>query len=130
VTATAFRFSADLGKLYENLVAITLQKERLAGGLEYYFWKSPRQEEVDFVVKLGLQVTELSQVCVNLDDPKTKEREVRALLKASKELKCKNLLILIERTDADEEAAWHDLHGTIRILPLWKWLDREAREIS
>jgi predicted AAA+ superfamily ATPase len=122
VTSTSFRFSSDIGKLYENIVAITLRKRELDGKLEFYFWKGPRQEEVDFVVKEGLRVSQLIQVCRDVEDPKTKNREVRSLLKASEELKCKNLLLLTETAEHEEDASWFGVRGKIRFVPLWKWL--------
>jgi hypothetical protein len=122
VTSASFRFSADLGKLYENLVAVALRKQEMDGKLEVYFWRSPRQEEVDFVVKQGLHVTQLIQVCLNVEDPRTKDREVRALLKASRELNCGNLLVLTDTAEGEEEASWFGLRGMVRFLPLWKWL--------
>jgi len=126
VTATAFRFSSGLGRLYENLVAIALRKQELDGRLELYFWKGHQHEEVDFVVKEGLRVTQLLQVCTNVDDPKTRDREVRGLLKASDALKCKELFVLTEAAEGEEEASWFGLRGRIRFVPLWKWL-AEAR---
>lgn len=122
VTSSSFRVSPDRGKLYENLVAIVLRKRELEGGLQCFYWQNPQQEEVDFVVKEGTRVTRLMQVCLAVDDPKTKAREVRALLKASEELRCKNLLILTESTEGTEEASWFGLRGTVRFAPLWKWL--------
>lgn len=126
VSSTSFRFSSDLGKLYENLVAVDLRKTQLEGGLEFYFWKSPQQEEVDFVIKQGLRITELIQVCVDTTGSKTRDREIRALLKASRALNCDNMLILTENVERDEEARWHDLQGKIRFVPLWKWFRRET----
>jgi len=126
VTATSFRFSSGLGRLYENLVAIALNRQQLDGRLECYFWRGPQHEEVDFVVKQGLRVTQLLQVCANVEDPKTREREVRALLKASAALKCTELVVLTETEDREEDASWFALRGRIRFVPLWKWLS-EAR---
>ena len=122
VTATSFRFSASLGRLYENLVAIALRKQELDGRLEFYFWKGPQHEEVDFVVKRGLQVTQLLQVCSDVEDVRTRAREVRALLKASEALRCKELIVLTETADREEEASWFGLRGRIRFVPLWRWL--------
>ena len=48
----------------------------------------------------------LTQVCLDVDDPKTKARGVRALLNASSELKCKNLLMLTESTEGKEKVSW------------------------
>lgn len=122
VTSTSFRFSLDMGKLYENLVAITLRKREIEGKLECFYWQGAQQEEVDFVVKEGMHVTQLIQVCINIDDPKTKARELRALLKASVELNCKNLLVLTESVEGEEETSWFGLRGTVRFLPLRHWL--------
>lgn len=122
ITSASFRFSSNTGKLYENIVAIELQKRALAGALEYYYWQNPQQEEVDLVVKEGRNVEQLIQVCLNIDDPKTKSREVRALMKASEELNCKELLILTDSTDGQETTSWFGRKATIRYLPVWKWL--------
>ncbi|MCK4492274.1 MAG: ATP-binding protein, partial [Candidatus Altiarchaeales archaeon] len=104
VYAKAFRFSPDIGRLYENAVAIELKKLEINGVADIYFWKNPQQEEVDFVVKKGLKVDQLIQVCYDINDVKTKEREIRALLKASKELRCKNLQVITEDYEAEEQA--------------------------
>ena len=56
---------------------------------KYENWKNPQQEEVDFVVRKSLKVKELVHVCYEFSNLKTREREIRALLKASKELKCR-----------------------------------------
>jgi len=58
------------------------------------------------------------QVCQNLDDLSTKEREVSALIKASKELKCKNLLVITDDYEAEEKTYGRK----ISYVPLWKWL--------
>ncbi len=47
-----------------------------------YYWKSDQHEEVDFVVKQGVKVDRLIQVCYDTENIKTKNREVRALLRA------------------------------------------------
>lgn len=120
--AMGFRFSEDSGRLYENLVAIALWKQVLKHSAEVFFWKNAQNEEVDFVVKEGLQVKTLIQVCQRTDDPKTLDREVRALLKAGQELKCGNLLVLTEDREATERIEWFGIAGEIRFVPLWKWL--------
>ena len=108
VTSASFRLSSDAGKLYENIIAIDLQKCAVEGALECYYWQGAQQEEVDFVVKQGTKVLQLIQVCLNLDDPKTKSREVRALVKAPEELKCMDLLIPygFERRARNDVLVW------------------------
>ena len=122
VTSSSFRLSPDRGKLGENLAAIALRKRELEGLLHCFYWQNAQQEEVDFVVKEGLHVTQLIQVCMDVSDPRTKAREVRALLKASAELKCENLLVLTESVEGTDEVSWFGMQGSVRFVPLWKWL--------
>jgi len=122
IKAKAFRISSDTGRRYENIVAIELKKLESNGVIRAYYWKSPQQEEVDFVIKQGMKVKQLIQVCYDIEDVKAKEREVRALLKASKELKCKNLIVITEDKESYEEASWFGVKKKIRFVPLWKWL--------
>ncbi len=73
---------------------------------------------MDFAVRQGQNIRQLMQVCYSLEDEKTKKRELRALAKASKELKCKNLLVITWDYDGTEK-----IDGkTILCVPLWKWL--------
>jgi len=122
VTSSSFRISADRGKLWENLVAIALKKRSLSENVEIFFWKSARGEEVDFVVKKGLIIEQLIQVCCDPSHPKTREREIRALLKASAELHCDDLMVLTENEETQEQVSWYGHSGLVRFVPLWKWL--------
>jgi len=63
---------------------------------EVYYWKNQQQKEVDFVIKKGSQVEQLVQVCYSLKNLEMINREIRALIKAGKELRCKNLLIITD----------------------------------
>ena len=122
IQAKSFKASSDLGKLYENLVASKLKKQEVDEKLRFYYWKNQQQEEVDFVIKEGLKVKQLIQVCFNIKDLENKNREIRALIKAGKELKCNNLLIITEDTEKEEKAEWFGDKATIKFIPLWKWL--------
>ncbi len=122
IKAKAFAASQNIGKLYENLVASELKKTAQRSGTQTYYWKNNQQEEVDFVLKKDSKVVELIQVCYSLENVKTEEREIRALLKAGKELKCKNLTLLNAEREKIEEKEWFGTKGTIKFIPLWKWL--------
>ncbi|MDO8508931.1 MAG: ATP-binding protein [Nanoarchaeota archaeon] len=122
IQAKAFKLSPDFGKLYENVVACKLKKEEIDGKLKFYYWKNQQQEEVDFIIQEGLKVKQLIQVCFNIGDLETKNREIRALIKASKELKCNNLLIITEDTENEEKVEWFGDKADIKYIPLWKWL--------
>ena len=122
ISSKAFVSSPNFGKLYENIVAIELKKKEMKGEIDFYYWKNIQQEEVDFAVKEGLKITSLIQVCFDVSDIKTKDREVRALLKAGDELKCKNLIILTENYEAEKNEEWFGSKGKIKYIPLWKWM--------
>jgi hypothetical protein len=124
VAAKAFRVSENRGKLYENLVAIELWRLQQRNEASVWYWKNAQQEEVDFVVQHQNRITAIIQVCADLQDERTLSREIRALLKASRELRCNNLLVLSEHEEKTEEAEWFGMKGTIHYVPLWKWLER------
>ncbi len=118
ITSISFKFSKNYGRLYENMVAIQLKRAQSKNPfLEFYYWKD-KLEEVDFAVKEGTKVKQLIQVCYDVNDYDTKKRELKALLKASKELKCKNLLIITQDNESEEK-----IEGKkIKFIPLWKFL--------
>ncbi len=117
-----FKFSEDKGRIMENCAAIHLFKKSLKKKkIKIFYWKSKDGKEVDFVMKEGLKIKHLIQVCSNLKDYDTKKREIKALLKASKELKCKNLLVITEDYEAEEIVEGKK----VKFIPLWKWLLQE-----
>lgn len=124
--SAGFRSSPDKGALYENLAAIALKKQEIAGRISLFYWKSQQNEEVDFVLKEGLHVMRLIQVCADISNPNTLKREMRALIKASQELRCDDLLLLNNRIDRNEIMKWQGVERLIRLMPLWKWLEAEG----
>ena len=74
------------------------------------------------IIELVIKIKQLIQVCYNLENIKTKNREIRALLKARDELKCKDLLIINSEKEGEEEVEWFGMKGKIKFIPLWKWL--------
>lgn len=117
--AIGFRFSSDIGRLYENIIAIELKKRTMQNpNFEIFYWKNVKHEEVDFVLKEGLKVRQLIQACYNPGDIKTKEREIKSLLKCSEELKCNNLLVITEDKYGEEKIK----NKKIKYIPLWRWL--------
>ncbi len=117
--AVGFRFSENYGRLAENIVFVTLKrKQNLNPDMELFYWKDVHHREVDFVVKEGLKVTRLIQVCWNMQDEKTRNRELRSLQKAMKELKAADATIITEEAQGEEKVHDH----AVRVVPLWKWL--------
>lgn len=117
-----FKFSEDCGRLMENTVALKLYRYSLQHPkTKIFYFKTNRGEEVDFVVKENLKVKQLIQVCRDIDSYNTKKRELRALLIASKELGCSNLLVITESIEEEEVID----KMKIKYIPLWKWLLKE-----
>jgi len=114
-----FRFSENRGKLMENMIAVEiLRKKSLNPNLDFYYWKDYQQNEVDFVVKDGFDVKQLIQVTYANSKDEIEKREIKSLAKASKELKCKNLLLIT--WDYEDEILTNKTK--IKCLPIWRWL--------
>jgi len=126
IQAKSAWFSENRGQLFENLVAITLKRHEMNGMLNLYTWKNVQQEEVDFVIQRRRRVSELIQVCTTTESPVTREREVRALLKAGQDLRCTKLRILTESEESVVDEEWFGRKGTIIYEPLSKWLERDG----
>jgi len=74
------------------------------------------QETMSLVVYRQAEQTVLVQVAWSLKNERTREREIRSLIQADKELKnCRQLIVTL-----DETASLAG--GTIEVLPLWKFL--------
>ena len=109
--AVGFSFSANTGRLLENLVFLALRRRTQ----EIYYTTSPAGFEVDFYLP---ETRELLQVTQNMEQPATREREVRALTDAMRGLDLSHGLIL---TDANAEPI--EVDGmTIEVRSLAEWL--------
>ncbi|MBU4347649.1 ATP-binding protein [Patescibacteria group bacterium] len=114
-----FKFSENKGKLAENIVFAQLLRQMSQNfNMETYYWKDEKHWEVDFVIKEKNFIKKLIQVCFDLSDANTKAREIKPLIKASKELKCDNLLIITDDFEHEEKIS----SKKIKYIPLWKWL--------
>ncbi|MBI2451595.1 ATP-binding protein [Candidatus Pacearchaeota archaeon] len=120
INSISTKFSDNFGRLYENLVAVELKRRKK----ECYYWRNTEKEEIDFVIKNERKIEQLIQVCYDLSDLDAKKREIRALLKASKELKCKNLLVINQNYSGEENLEWFGIRRRVKFIPLWKWLLR------
>lgn len=107
-------FSDNQGRLMENIVFLELKID----GKEIYYYVDSVGGEIDFLIKQKTSVEQLIQVCFSLNDPETKKRETKALIRAGEELKCSNLLIITW----DEEGEEKFDRKTVKTVPLWKWL--------
>ncbi|MBU0463784.1 MAG: DUF4143 domain-containing protein, partial [Proteobacteria bacterium] len=92
----SFKFSRNIGHIYENIVFLEL----LRRNREPYYWKSKKGREVDFVIREGLNITEAIQVCFSLEDERTRQREMLALIEVKDELRAERLTVITD----DEES--------------------------
>lgn len=114
INSVSFQFTQNSGRLMENIVFTQLKRK----GPEFYFYYSPGSGEIDFIIKKGAEIKELLQVCFNLDNLETREREIKSLVKASNDLNCSNLTIITFDSEKAERIKGKD----INFIPLWKWL--------
>lgn len=122
VDAFGAALNPNWGRLYENLVAIQLFRQQLRGDIRVFFWKDPHGIEADFVVQVGHAIRQILQVCLDTTNPKTRQREVRGLCKASRELGCRDLLLLTENDEGQTLETWEGAVYPVRSMPVWKWL--------
>jgi hypothetical protein len=114
INAVSFKLSSDIGRLYENITFLHI----LRSGKEIYYWQNQKGHEVDFVIKEGLEPTGLIQVCSDLSDPETKEREINGLLAGMNNFRIKEGTIITADVFGEEKVNG----GKIKYVPLWYWL--------
>jgi len=112
------QFMENVGRLMENLVFIELKKQELSNLIERIYYFKDTQNEVDFVVKRGLEIDQLIQVTYVSGKDEIDKREIKGLLKASESLNCSNLLVITW----DYEDEMNVNNKKIVFKPLWKWL--------
>ena len=66
----------------------------------------------------SFKAKKLIQVCYDVQDYDTKNREIKSLIKASKELKCNNMFVITEDYAKEEKIKGKK----IKFIPLWRWL--------
>lgn len=108
----------NLGWRLETIICIELLRRNRPIGRDIYYYKSYNGYEADFVVCRGNSVEEIYQVSYDISNEKTRKREIRGLLAASKETKCNQLFLI---TDFHREEISID-DKIIHIIPAHDWL--------
>jgi uncharacterized protein len=111
VNAIGFSFSPNTGKLMENAAFLALRRKTH----EIYYYTTSAGYEVDFYLPESGQLVQVAQ---NMDNPATREREIRALEDAMKTLDLSSGMIL---TDSNTETITRN-GITITIRSLAEWL--------
>ncbi|MCD6514627.1 MAG: ATP-binding protein [Candidatus Odinarchaeota archaeon] len=113
-----FHFSINIGRIMENLVYIELIKRFSEDkSIEIYYYKA-NNNEVDFIIKRGLSVIKLIQVCYSFTSERTKKREVSALLKAMNKFNISEGYVITW----DYEKIENYNNKRVIFRPLWKFL--------
>jgi predicted AAA+ superfamily ATPase len=92
-------------KKFENLVFLSLLRKGFEPNKDIFYY-SPNRGEVDFLIKKERKIISLFQACFNISDYQTKEREIKNLIKASKELKCNDLSVITSDYEAEEKISY------------------------
>ena len=117
VAARAFRVSEDRGRLLENLVFVELMRRGYNAERSLFYYHSHTDKEVDFVLRSGTQIEQLIQVCYDMSAPKTRKREVDALIESAEELGCDRLTIITyHETNVITRGKY-----TVRVMPVLSW---------
>jgi predicted AAA+ superfamily ATPase len=102
------------GHLLENMIFVALRRSHQ----EIYYGRTRTGLEVDFVVPQRGAPPMLVQVCQSLLDPKTRQREIRALTEAMAEQgQAFGTIVTSQEQESIEVAG-----GRIEITPAWKYL--------
>jgi len=107
----AFMFSADLGRLFENIIFIELKRRQK----NVYFFKN--KNECDFIIEESNCITNAIQVCYMLDESNEK-REINGLLEAATFFKLNKATLISYNTETTKIIE----NISINIIPAWKWL--------
>lgn len=110
----------NFGQRFENTVFLELYRKTANNPLsKINYWQSNNgQFEVDFIVSHGKKIESAIQVCYNLNNQQTKEREIKGLLKCMQKLNIKKGCIINDQFDKEEIIE----NKKIQYIPLYKFL--------
>ncbi|MFH1256226.1 MAG: ATP-binding protein [Candidatus Diapherotrites archaeon] len=115
INMAGFRFSENIGRLYENAVFLSLFQK----GKEIFYYKN--KNECDFIIKEGKKIVQAIQVAYQIKE--NNERETKGLLEAMNAFRLKKGTIITDRMEKEEKTG----KKTIQYIPLWKWLLEENK---
>lgn len=101
-------------RILENVVAVELKRR----GCEFFYWKSGKGEEVDFLLMDKGEASQLIQVSVDISRLETRDREVRSLIKGMKHFGLMRGLILTYESEEIIKQNGYEIEAK----PVWKWL--------
>ncbi len=110
----------EQGKRLENTVFLQLLRQKEKNPLlTINYFKTTEDKEIDFIMKEGKKIVSIIQVCTNLSNNETRNREINSLITSLNHFKLNKGIIITNESDYKEEKIENK---TIKIIPLWKWL--------
>ena len=113
----------DDGILFENAVFLQLLRHLPESEKICYFLGD---KECDFVIQTETAVKGLVQVCWDMKDDETRNRELDGIREAASLTGCRNMTIVTREQEEEVE----DANGTIHVVPAWKWFLMPYSRIS
>lgn len=114
ISSYSMKPHTELSSCLEN--AVYLQLRRMNPESIFYH-KTQTGKEVDFITQHTNGNIELFQVSVDLQDEKTRQRELDALIEAAAELNKQKAYIITKETEETVQVK----SLTIQIIPYWQW---------
>ena len=111
----------NLGWRLETIVYLELRRRIRSAGEDIYYFNNG-SVEADFVVCDGNRVVGIYQVAYDIENQKTRRREINGAVIAAKSTKCDNVYIL---TALQSETIVHE-GVTIKVTPVWEWIVKEG----
>lgn len=107
----------NLGWRLETIVYLELRRRIKTEEEDIYYFNNGNTE-ADFMVCDGNTVKSIYQVAYDINNPKTRRREINGAATAAKRTRCDNVYIL---TDHQTETI---IHGNVKIkvMPVWEWI--------
>ena len=128
ILANTFNLSDNLGKLLENQVYLDLRRE----GKKIFYYHTSDGYEVDFITQDTQGKYEMIQVVWDTNDPKTLEREMRALHQAEQELGFPGRILdytyYLRHFVASDEEFQKIMNIYINSIPRLSWFSPSERE--
>lgn len=111
-------FAGDnLGWRLETVVYLELRRRIKTAEEDIYYFDNGNTE-ADFIVCSGSKVMGIYQVAYDIENPRTRRREINGAVAAAKHTKCSNVFIL---TDHHSETIVSN-GIEIKAMPVWEWI--------
>ena len=111
-------FAGDnLGWRLETVVYLELRRRIKTAEEDIYYFDNGNTE-ADFIVCSGSKVMGIYQVAYDIENPRTRRREINGAVAAAKHTKCSNVFIL---TDHHSETIVSN-GIEIKTMPVWEWI--------